>query len=139
MVAGTVGMFLSGCQDVLWWRHKPEAVTVVDRPPSPRAGAIPPEARAASFRPDLIGKVEIQPGLQAQPQAQPEPQLQAQPGALAPVKKFTYPVGLAVPGREGFVLSPFNQKMVDVAGFKSGALVADPHYPLSDKKFFRVP
>jgi hypothetical protein len=54
-------------------------------------------------------------------------------------KKISYPVALAVPGREGMVLSPFNQRLVDVAGFHSGALVADPHYPLSDKKFFRVP
>ncbi len=37
------------------------------------------------------------------------------------------------------VISPFNGKPIDVKGIPSGTLVADPTYPLEDKKYFRVP
>ncbi len=48
-------------------------------------------------------------------------------------------VAKAVPGKEGFVFSPFNNKLVDVRNIPPGTLVADPTYPVSEKKFFRVP
>jgi hypothetical protein len=124
MMAGGVGIFLSGCQQVFWWRQKPEAVAVAHRSSSPR----PPE---------LIPP--LGPQLTPQPEPRPAPDPAPEPRPLPIAKKLTYPVALAVPGREGMVLSPFNQRLVSVAGFKSGSLVADPHYPLSDKKFFRVP
>lgn len=44
-----------------------------------------------------------------------------------------------VPGKEGFVFSPYNNKLVDVRDIPSGTLVQDPTYPASEKKFFRVP
>lgn len=44
-----------------------------------------------------------------------------------------------VPGKEGFVFSPYNQKLVDVRDIPSGTLVQDPTYPASEKKYFRVP
>lgn len=44
-----------------------------------------------------------------------------------------------VPGKEGFVFSPFNNKVVDVRDIPSGTLVQDPTYPASEKKYFRVP
>jgi hypothetical protein len=44
-----------------------------------------------------------------------------------------------VPGKPGFVFSPFNNKLIDVQGIQSGRLVADPTYPASEKKYFRVP
>ena len=44
-----------------------------------------------------------------------------------------------VPGREGFVFSPYNNKVIDVRGYTSGQLVMDPTYPPSEKKYFRVP
>jgi hypothetical protein len=50
-----------------------------------------------------------------------------------------HPVAAAVPGKEGFVFSPFNNKVVDVRNIASGTLVADPQYPASEKKHFRVP
>lgn len=50
-----------------------------------------------------------------------------------------HPVAAAVPGKPGFVFSPFNHKVVDVRGIASGTLVADPQYPPADKKHFRVP
>jgi hypothetical protein len=54
-------------------------------------------------------------------------------------KRAEYEVAKKAPGREGFVLSPYNKKLVDVRGFKSGDLVADPTYDKSEKKYFRVP
>jgi len=44
-----------------------------------------------------------------------------------------------VPGKEGFVFSPYNNKVVDVRDIPSGTLVQDPTYPAAEKKYFRVP
>lgn len=44
-----------------------------------------------------------------------------------------------VPGKEGFVFSPYNNKLVDVRDIPSGTLVQDPTYPAAEKKYFRVP
>lgn len=53
--------------------------------------------------------------------------------------KRDIPVATKAPGREGYVLSPFNSRLIDVRGIPSGTLVADPTFPESDKKHFRVP
>lgn len=49
------------------------------------------------------------------------------------------PTAQPVPGKEGFVFSPYNNKVIDVRDMPSGQLVADPTYPASEKKHFRVP
>ncbi|WP_193214825.1 hypothetical protein [Luteolibacter marinus] len=49
------------------------------------------------------------------------------------------PVARPVPGKPGMVFSPFNNKVIDVKGIPTGRLVADPTYPASEKKHFRVP
>lgn len=54
-------------------------------------------------------------------------------------KKSDYPVANKVPSKEGYVFSPFNNKLIDVRGIPSGMLVSDPTYPESEKKHFRVP
>ncbi len=59
-------------------------------------------------------------------------------------KTADYEYAKKAPGKEGFVLSPYNNKIIDVrddAGKKlpRGTLVADPTYPASEKKYFRVP
>ena len=51
----------------------------------------------------------------------------------------TQAVASEVPGKPGFVLSPFNNKIIDVRDIPSGTLVADPTYPPSERKYFRVP
>lgn len=48
-------------------------------------------------------------------------------------------VARPVPGKPGYVFSPFNSKVIDVKGIPSGTLVADPSYPAAEKKYFRVP
>jgi len=54
-------------------------------------------------------------------------------------EKVEYKVAKPVPGKTGFVFSPFNNKVIDVKDIPSGRLVADPTYPASEKKYFRVP
>ena len=56
-----------------------------------------------------------------------------------PEAKPQIPVARSVPGKPGFVFSPFNNKIIDVKDYPSGTLVADPTYPPADKKYFRVP
>ena len=56
-----------------------------------------------------------------------------------PEPKSDIQVARPVPGKPGFVFSPFNNKVIDVTGIPSGRLVADPTYPASEKKHFRVP
>jgi hypothetical protein len=53
--------------------------------------------------------------------------------------KSDYPFGTPVPGKEGFVFSPYNNKLLDVRGIASGTLVQDTTYPPTEKKYFRVP
>jgi hypothetical protein len=54
-------------------------------------------------------------------------------------KKTDYAFANPVPGKEGFVFSPYNNKLVDVRDIPSGTLVQDPTYPAAEKKYFRVP
>jgi hypothetical protein len=64
------------------------------------------------------------------------------PGAEAPkppTEKRDFAFANKVPGKEGFVFSPYNNKVVDVRDIPSGTLVQDPTYPAADKKYFRVP
>lgn len=49
------------------------------------------------------------------------------------------PEAKIVPGKPGFVFSPYNSKVIDVTGLKPGTLVADPTFPTSEKKHFRIP
>ena len=56
---------------------------------------------------------------------------------VEPKKEFAF--ANKVPGKEGFVFSPYNNKVVDVRDIPTGTLVQDPTYPPADKKYFRVP
>ncbi len=49
------------------------------------------------------------------------------------------PVAKAVEGKPGFVFSPYNDKVIDVREMSPGTLVADPNFPASEKKHFRLP
>ena len=56
-----------------------------------------------------------------------------------PIGPTDYPFATKVPGKAGFVFSPYNKQVVDVRGIPSRTLVQDPTYPASEKKYFRVP
>jgi hypothetical protein len=59
-------------------------------------------------------------------------------GVPVPVGKEP-PFAEAVPGKPGFVRSPFDGKVIDVRGIPAGTLVADPNHPADEKHYFRVP
>jgi hypothetical protein len=75
----------------------------------------------------------------ADPNAQNTPQPNQQQTPPVEPKRTDYPFANKVPGKEGFVFSPYNNKVVDVRDIPSGTLVQDPTYPASEKKYFRVP
>jgi CCR4-NOT transcriptional regulation complex NOT5 subunit len=54
-------------------------------------------------------------------------------------KRADYKFANKVPGKEGFVFSPYNNKVVDVRDMPSGTLVQDPTYTGAGKGYFRVP
>lgn len=54
-------------------------------------------------------------------------------------KRADQPVANKVPGKEGFVFSPYNNKVVDVRDIPPGTLVQDPTYTGAGKGYFRVP
>jgi hypothetical protein len=61
-----------------------------------------------------------------------------------PEEKKPIPTAREVPGRPGFVFSPFNNKIIDIrdeSGNRraSGKIMSDPTYPASEKKHFRIP
>ncbi|NJM37349.1 MAG: hypothetical protein HC845_05490 [Akkermansiaceae bacterium] len=54
-------------------------------------------------------------------------------------KRKEYPTATKAPGKEGFVLSPYNNKLVDVRGMAPGTLVQDPTHSGEGSGRFRVP
>ncbi|MCW1916031.1 hypothetical protein OJ996_20755 [Luteolibacter sp. GHJ8] len=80
---------------------------------------------------------EGEPGAQDKPAGNPD--ADKTPPKKPEEAKAEIRVAKPVPGKPGFVFSPFNNKIIDVKGIPSGRLVADPTYPASEKKHFRVP
>jgi hypothetical protein len=60
-------------------------------------------------------------------------------GGKPATERKDWPFASPVPGKTGFVFSPYNNKVIDVRDIPSGMLVQDPTYPASEKKYFRVP
>lgn len=88
----------------------------------------------------LLGACERKAG-----QGDATPAADSAPAAPAPAKEEPVliekkpPVAEAAPGKPGYVLSPFDGKVIDVRGIPAGTLVADPNYPSDEKRYFRVP
>ena len=122
---------LSSCAWLAAWKSSSEPV-LPEPEPTPTPG--PKPRQPGSPGPGNLPKPEPDP----EPKPDPEPQPQPQPQPPPPPKE-SVPVARPVPGRPGFVFSPFNNKLIDVEGIPSGRLVADPHYPAAEKKYFRVP
>ena len=87
--------------------------------------------------PPVIQKTPI--SSPAPPSPVPPPQVPPPSPASEKPGPLTIPVARPIPGKEGVVFSPFNNKPIDVKGYASGTLVADPTFPLEEKKYFRVP
>jgi hypothetical protein len=67
------------------------------------------------------------------------PQMGREEFARETVGQIEQPVATSVPGKPGFVFSPYTNQIVDVRDLPQGILVADPNFPAEEKKFFRVP
>lgn len=66
--------------------------------------------------------------------AQPRPEVKPHPKPKDP-----YNVAEPVKGRPGFVVSPYNGKIIDVRDLPPGTLVMDPTSAPESKSYFRVP
>ncbi|MCH7228377.1 hypothetical protein [Haloferula sp. A504] len=78
----------------------------------------------------------------------PEPKPEPAPAPKPPPNDEVDPSTLDLSGdfptarkadRDGYVLSPYNDRKIKVEGIPSGSLVADPRFPLGDRKYFIVP
>lgn len=49
------------------------------------------------------------------------------------------PEGKPVPGKAGFIFSPYDNKIIDVTGLKPGEIVADPTTPAGKVRYIKVP
>jgi hypothetical protein len=103
-------------------------------PPSP---VPPPQVRATPrqltererFTTTTVSPTPARERVVEQPTGTPEPRSSPAP-AMA-----EFPVAKPVPGKPGFVYSPFDGTMIDVTGFNSGAKAKDP----ATNKIFIVP
>ncbi|MEP4078185.1 hypothetical protein [Haloferula sp.] len=109
-----------------------------------RYGQMPNQgAQEAAPEPGTLDALQAERDQLENGEAMPEPEAETTSPPPAPAPKPEevkgIPVAKKVPGREGFVFSPYNNKLIDVKGFPKNSKVRDPHYPASANKFFRVP
>jgi hypothetical protein len=83
-------------------------------------------------------QAEANPQALEQPKENPLPPADREKKIDSP-KRTDYDFAKKAPGKDGFVLSPYNNKLIDVRGIATGTLVQDPTYPAAEKKYFRVP
>lgn len=103
----------------------------VPRYPQAQRGQYPPQPQP--FPPDAA----TQPPAATPPQDVAATEPQSAPAPTAPsTAKGDYPYGVPVPGKPGFVRSPYSpDKMTDVRGYAPGTEVKDPY----TQKIFLVP
>ncbi len=89
---------------------------------------------APSGKPETTAEVQPE-----NPRSRPLPRPEDPKHKPAPPSDTSAPIAVAVKDKPGFVMSPFNDKFVDVRDIPPGTLAADPTYPLTEKKYFRVP
>jgi len=119
-----------------------------------RVGAKPTAAQLeqAKLQAQQVEEKRVEEEKQMQAQAeQAAPELPKDQAVRAPErsklpepKRFDYPTAKKVPGKEGVVLSPYNNMQVSIRNedgtlIPSHTLVSDPTYPASEKKRFFVP
>ncbi len=55
------------------------------------------------------------------------------------VARESAPEAKPVPGKAGFIFSPYDNKIIDVTGIKPGDIVADPSAPSGEVRYIKVP
>jgi hypothetical protein len=55
------------------------------------------------------------------------------------VARESAPEAKPVPGKAGFIFSPYDNKIIDVTGIKPGEIVADPSAPAGEVRYIKVP
>ncbi len=102
----------------------------VSRYPAPQTSQYPPAPQPFATEGGTPGNVPP-----PQPEATQETAAAAPPPATS-APKGDYPYGVPVPGKPGFVRSPYSpDKMTDVRGYAPGTEVKDPY----TQKIFLVP
>lgn len=61
------------------------------------------------------------------------------PEAADLMARESAPEGKPVPGKAGFIFSPYDNKIIDVTGLKPGEIVADPTAPAGQVRYIKVP
>ena len=91
----------------------PELASASRQPPRPESNKISSPSSSAAPR---VGRKETT-------QAKPKP-----PSSHAPTSQLEFPTAKSVPGKPGYVVSPFDSsgRYVDVSGYVSGSKVKDP-------------
>jgi hypothetical protein len=117
------------------------------RKPKPNASVMNPEQQEIQKKKDELKKKEA--GKEAKKEKLEKAENDDNPDKMAeantPPKTETkkdkkdWPYASAIPGKDGFVFSPYNNKPIDVRDIPSGTLVQDPTYPSTEQKRFRVP
>jgi hypothetical protein len=73
----------------------------------------------------------------------PEPSEEDSPGPedelMKELAKQGAPEASAVPGKAGFVFSPYDNKIIDVSGRQPGEVLVDPNSPEGETRYFKVP
>ncbi len=61
------------------------------------------------------------------------------PEAADLLERESAPEGKPVPGKPGFIFSPYDNKIIDATGLKPGEIVADPTAPAGKVRYIKVP
>lgn len=61
------------------------------------------------------------------------------PEAQDQMARESAPEAKPVPGKAGFIFSPYDNKIIDVTGIKPGDIVADPTSPPDQVRYIKVP
>jgi hypothetical protein len=61
------------------------------------------------------------------------------PEAAELLARDSAPEGKPVPGKAGFIFSPYDNKIIDVTGLKAGEIVTDPTAPAGEVRYIKIP